>query len=123
MLQIDAHIDWRKLKWIARRKACRRPCGARPEMAHVERIVQVGALRGIGSAREADYRDARASGVTLVTAYEVHRNGVEAALSSIPEGSEIVVLHRCRCNGPVGGPGGDRPSAGRFQLLPRWSIS
>jgi agmatinase len=60
------------------------------EMAHVERIVQVGA-RGIGSAREADYRDARASGVTFVTAYEVHRNGVEAALSSIPHGSEIVV--------------------------------
>jgi agmatinase len=89
VLQIDAHVDWRNevdgetqgLSSTMRRAS---------EMAHVGRIVQVGA-RGIGSAREADYRDARAAGVTFVTAYEVHRSGVEAALSSIPEGSEIVV--------------------------------
>ncbi|MCX7645487.1 MAG: arginase family protein [Rhodobacteraceae bacterium] len=89
VLQIDAHIDWRDevggerlgLSSTMRRAA---------EMAHVERIIQVGA-RGIGSARMSDWAEARAAGVAFVPAGEVARDGVGRAVDLIPEGAEVVV--------------------------------
>ncbi|MCO5091851.1 arginase family protein [Bosea sp. (in: a-proteobacteria)] len=89
ILQIDAHIDWRPVhmdeEW-GLSSTMRRAS----EMPHIERIVQVGA-RGIGTATTQDYNDARAWGVNFVTAERLHAEGLEAALSLIPEGSEVIV--------------------------------
>ncbi|WP_051284337.1 arginase family protein [Nisaea denitrificans] len=89
VLQIDAHIDWRKshmdeefgLSSTMRRAS---------EMPHIERIVQVGA-RGIGSAHSDDHADAVAWGAAFVTAHDIHRSGVEPALACIPDGANIIV--------------------------------
>lgn len=89
VLQIDAHIDWRD-DYMGERQGLSSTMRRASEMKHIERIVQVGA-RGIGSARPQDYRDALGWGVQFVTGYELHRKGVEAALSHIPEGSNIVI--------------------------------
>jgi len=89
ILQIDAHIDWRDevggerwgLSSTMRRVS---------EMAHVERIIQVGS-RGIGSARPGDYVDACDWGVQFVHARKVAALGVAPALALIPEGARVVI--------------------------------
>jgi agmatinase len=89
ILQIDAHIDWRdevQGEPLGLSSTMRRAS----EMAHVGQIVQVGA-RGIGSAREADRRAAEEAGVHLVTARDLARDGVGAALRAVPEGAEVVI--------------------------------
>jgi len=89
ILQIDAHIDWRDAvqgeRW-GLSSTMRRAS----EMAHVERIIQIG-QRGIGSARMGDLRDAVAAGVAFVPAGEVARAGVWRAVDLIPEGAEVVI--------------------------------
>lgn len=89
VLQIDAHIDWRKshmneefgLSSTMRRAS---------EMPHIERITQVGA-RGIGSAHSDDHADAVRWGASFFTAQDIHRHGVEPALASIPDGANIIL--------------------------------
>lgn len=89
ILQIDAHIDWREIH-MGERLGLSSTMRRASEMAHIERIIQVGA-RGIGSAATSDYEDAVAWGVKFVTAYDLHKQGVGAALDLIPEGSNIIV--------------------------------
>jgi len=60
------------------------------EMKHIEHIIQVGA-RGIGSAHPQDHQDALDWGVQFVTAYDLHRNGVESVLKLITPGSKLIV--------------------------------
>src|SRR5918999_3460335 len=60
VLQIDAHIDWRRERRgepLGFSSTMRRAS----EMPHVERIVQAG-IRGLGSARQKELDDARAWG-------------------------------------------------------------
>ncbi|MGN8116694.1 arginase family protein [Labrys sp. 22185] len=89
ILQIDAHIDWREVH-MDERLGLSSTMRRASEMPHIERIIQVGA-RGIGSAATSDYEDALAWGVKFVPAHDLHRQGVEAALALIPEGSRIVI--------------------------------
>lgn len=89
ILQIDAHIDWRDIH-MGERLGLSSTMRRASEMAHVERIIQVGA-RGIGSAATSDYADALAWGVKFVTAHDLHRQGVGAVLDLIPEGSHIII--------------------------------
>jgi len=89
ILQLDAHIDWRD-EYMGERQGLSSTMRRASEMRHVERIIQVGA-RSIGSARPQDYRDALDWGVSFVTGYELHKQGVEAALGLIPQGSNIIV--------------------------------
>ncbi len=99
ILQIDAHIDWRDdvggerwgLSSTMRRAS---------EMAHVERIIQVGA-RGVGSAGPADLAAARAWGATIVPAVELETGGLQAALDLIPEGAQVVVCFDCDALDPA----------------------
>lgn len=89
ILQIDAHIDWRDevgderwgLSSTMRRAS---------EMAHVERIIQVG-QRGIGSARPGDALAAQEWGVQFVPAREVAAEGIGRALSLIPRGANVAI--------------------------------
>ena len=89
VLQVDAHIDWRDevggerlgLSSVMRRAS---------EMAHVERIVQVG-QRGLGSARAGEMRAAMDRGVAFVPGGEVARDGVARAVDLVPEASDVIV--------------------------------
>jgi agmatinase len=89
VLQVDAHIDWRDevqeerlgLSSVMRRAS---------EMAHVDRIVQVG-QRGLGSARPADVKAATDWGVAFVPGGEVARDGVAHAVDLVPAGAEVIV--------------------------------
>lgn len=89
ILQIDAHIDWRDVH-MGERLGLSSTMRRASEMAHIERIIQVGA-RGIGSAATSDYEDALAWGVKFVTAYDLHRQGVGTVLDLIPQGSNIII--------------------------------
>ena len=93
ILQIDAHIDWRHERYgetMGFSSTMRRAS----EHSHVWRIVQAGA-RGIGSAREAEVKDAIAWGAHLVTSRDIHREGIGQVLDHIPEGCDCVISFDC----------------------------
>lgn len=89
IVQVDAHIDWRHerhgetMGWSS-------PMRRASEMEWVEGMVQIGA-RGIGSARPADVKDATDWGSKIVTARDVHRAGMAAALRHVPAGARVVL--------------------------------
>ena len=89
ILQIDAHIDWRD-EVEGERFGLSSGMRRASEMAHVERIVQVG-QRGIGSARASDLADARDWGVHFFPARGVAQTGISSVLELIPDGAEIIV--------------------------------
>lgn len=93
IVQVDAHIDWRDERrgepW-GYSSTMRRAS----EMAHVERIVQVG-MRGFGSARRGEVEFARDWGAEIVTARQIHAEGVSAALDHIPAGARCVFTIDC----------------------------
>jgi agmatinase len=93
VLQIDAHIDWRdELQGI--RLGLSSPMRRASEMGWIEHIVQVGA-RGVGSARVSDFEDARAAGVTFITAREVAAHGIQTAIDAIPIGKNLLITLDC----------------------------
>ena len=89
ILQIDAHIDWRE-SHMGENLGLSSTMRRASEMAHIERIIQVGA-RGIGSAHSDDVQTALDWGAEIVTAEAVHREGVAPILSLIPAGSDVIV--------------------------------
>jgi agmatinase len=89
ILQIDAHIDWRDER-RGERWGFSSTMRRASEMAHVERIVQVG-MRGLGSAREAEVKLAQDRGVKFVPARQIHALGVKAALELIPRGARVLI--------------------------------
>jgi agmatinase len=93
ILQIDAHIDWRD-EVHGERWGYSSPMRRASEMGHVAGMVQVG-IRAVGSARAAEVEAARRYGSRLVTAREIHAEGVEAALRHIPDGARTVVTLDC----------------------------
>jgi agmatinase len=93
ILQIDAHIDWREERYGERfgfSSTMRRAS----EQEHVWRIVQAG-MRGIGSAREEEVRDALSWGAHLFTARDIHRDGIGRVLEQIPEDCDCVISLDC----------------------------
>ncbi|MEM7190881.1 MAG: arginase family protein [Pseudomonadota bacterium] len=115
ILQIDAHIDWRR-EHMGEPLGLSSTMRRASEMAHIERIVQVGA-RGIGSAHSDDVRDALDWGAVLVLAEEVHRGGVEAALRHIPEGSQIIIAFDVDALDPSIMPGAIGRTPGGFSYF------
>ncbi len=93
ILQIDAHIDWRQERYgepLGFSSTMRRAS----EMKHVDKIIQVG-MRGMGSAREQEVRDAEAWGAKLITAATIHEKGITAALAHIKAGSPLLITLDC----------------------------
>ena len=93
ILQIDAHIDWRDERYGEKfgfsstmRRASEQP--------HVWRIVQAGA-RGLGSAREAEVRDAKQWGAHIFTSRHIHHDGLKAVLETIPPDSDCLITLDC----------------------------
>ena len=117
VLQVDAHIDWRD-EVGGERLGLSSTMRRASEMAHVERIVQVGA-RGIGSAQPPDYRAARDFGVHFVFAVEVHEHGVQTAIDAVPEGAEVLVSIDCDGLDPSIMPAVIGPSPGGLQY---WQV-
>jgi len=93
IIQVDAHIDWRDERRgepLGFSSTMRRAS----EMAHVERIIQVG-IRGLGSARREEVEIARDWGAEIVTARTVHEQGVSVALQHLPEGANCMITFDC----------------------------
>ncbi|MGE4249138.1 MAG: arginase family protein [Parvibaculaceae bacterium] len=93
ILQIDAHIDWREERY-GERLGFSSTMRRASEMAHVGKIVQVG-MRGMGSARESEVRDAEAWGARLITAADIHEHGIGLALAEIAAGASLLVTLDC----------------------------
>ena len=93
ILQIDAHIDWRDERH-GERMGFSSTMRRASEHDHVWRIVQVGA-RGIGSAREAEVKDALSWGARLITSRDVHHHGVAQVLEHIPEDCDCLISFDC----------------------------
>ena len=110
LLQIDAHIDWRD-EIGGERYGYSSPMRRASEMPHVAGIVQVG-MRGVGSARRAELEAATAYGSRIVTAREVHAQGIEAATRHVPEGAKVVITLDCDGLDPSIMPGVIAPSPG-----------
>ncbi|MBY6154258.1 arginase family protein [Vannielia litorea] len=89
VLQIDAHIDWRQ-EHMGERMGLSSTMRRASEMAHVERIIQVGA-RGVGSGHPDDHADALDWGAQIIPARQFHAEGVAAALAGIPDGAAVVI--------------------------------
>lgn len=89
LVQIDAHIDWRDEvrgeRWGL--SSTMRRCS---EMPHIDTMIQIG-RRGVGSARPEDGAAADARGVRFFNAHHVHRMGVDAIASAIPEGTDVFI--------------------------------
>ena len=93
IIQVDAHIDWRDERRgepLGFSSTMRRAS----EMAHIERIIQVG-IRGLGSARREEVEIARDWGAEIVTARTVHEQGVAAALKHLPNGASCMITFDC----------------------------
>lgn len=86
IVQIDAHIDYRE-EVGGERWGYSSPMRRAAEMAWVSKIVHVG-TRGVGSARREDVEATLKDGNVIVTAREVHDQGVEAILRHLPEGGK-----------------------------------
>jgi agmatinase len=93
VLQVDAHLDYRdEVEGV--RDGYSSPMRRASEMEHVAQIVQVG-LRGVGSARATDVRDARAAGNLLVTARELRERGVPWLLGELAPDASVFVSFDC----------------------------
>jgi len=93
IVQIDAHIDWRDER-RGEPQGYSSTMRRASEMAHVERIVQVG-IRGLGSARREEVEIARDWGAQIVTAREVHQEGIGAAMRHLPDGANCIITFDC----------------------------
>jgi len=89
IIQFDAHLDWTDHvgpQDLGNGSPMRRMS----EMPHIGKMVQIG-LRGFGSGGRSDYEDARHYGSTLITADQVHDNGIRFVLDQIPTADKYYV--------------------------------
>lgn len=93
VLQVDAHLDFRD-EIDGMREGYSSPMRRASEMAHVDRIIQVG-LRGVGSARASDVEDARAAGNLLVTARQLRERGVPWLLEQLQVDESVFLAFDC----------------------------
>lgn len=110
LIHVDAHLDWRdEVNGV--KDGLSSPIRRASEMAHVERIVQIG-LRAQGSARPEELAAARAYGSELVTAYELHDIGMDAVLERIPDGGNYYLSIDADGLDPTIMPAVDGPAPG-----------
>ncbi len=110
VVQFDAHLDWRDevggvslgLSSQMRRAS---------ELPFVTGMAQLG-IRGVGSARQREVDDARAYGSVVIGAAELHRHGVEAALTKIPVADRYYITFDTDGMDPAIAPGVGYPAFG-----------
>ena len=110
IVQLDEHFDWRdEVGGVT--QGLSSPMRRASEMAWVSGMAQIG-LRAVGSARQNEVDDAVAYGSVLVTARELHRDGVEAALERIPDGQRYYITFDADALDPSIAPGVGTPGYG-----------
>lgn len=93
IVQLDAHIDWRHERdgicegWSSTMRRA-------SEMPWVEGIVQAG-IRGLGSARPEDVRDAKRYGASIFTARDIHTHGIGPVVDALPQGARCFLTVDC----------------------------
>jgi agmatinase len=87
ILHIDAHLDWREEVGGVRR-GYSSPLQWASKNPAVSGMTQIG-LRAIGSARSREVEAARAYGSNLISAEQIHREGIEPVLATIPRGQPV----------------------------------
>ncbi len=110
IVQIDAHIDWRD-EVLGERWGLSSTMRRASEMAHVERIIQIGA-RGVGSAGPEALAAARAWGAHLIPAHELDEWGMAQLPGLIPEGGTVVICFDCDALDPSIMPAVIGPTSG-----------
>ena len=93
VLQVDSHLDFRHERYGVTR-GYSSPMRRLREYPWVQDIVQVG-LRGAGSARAQDVRDAIESGNRLITAWELHDQGAKSVLDSLTDNGRWLITIDC----------------------------
>lgn len=89
LVQVDAHIDWRdEVNDV--RQGLSSPIRRASEMDHIDKIFQIG-IRAQGSARPEEVDAALAYGSNIITAYELHDEGMDAILKRIPDGGRYYI--------------------------------
>jgi agmatinase len=84
MVHVDAHLDWRdEVEGV--KEGYSNPFRRASEMKWIEAMFQIG-LRGQGSARPSDIKDAKTYGSQLFTSFDVLEQGIESVLKRIPDG-------------------------------------
>jgi arginase family enzyme len=84
LVHVDAHLDWRDdVNGV--REGYSSPIRRASEMPWIDGIYQIG-IRGTGSARSEEVRDALAYGAQIITSYEVLEKGMSPVLARIPDG-------------------------------------
>lgn len=110
LVHVDAHLDWRdEVNGV--KDGLSSPIRRASEMAHVDRIFQIG-LRAQGSARPEELVAARAYGAELVSAYELHDIGMDAVLERIPDGGNYYLTIDADGLDPTIMPAVDGPAPG-----------
>jgi agmatinase len=89
VVHIDAHLDWRTEVGGVRR-GYSSPLYWASQRPWISGMTQIG-LRGTGSARRAEFEAASNYHSRIFTASTVHREGLDAALESVPSGSAVYV--------------------------------
>ena len=84
LVHVDAHLDWRD-DVNGATEGYSSPIRRAAELDWFGPIIQIG-LRGQGSARTAEVRDAEAYGADLIPAHDLHAMGMAAVLERIPHG-------------------------------------
>lgn len=84
LVHVDAHLDWRH-EVDGENEGYSSPIRRAAEMPWIDKIVQIG-MRGIGSARDGEVKDAINYGAEIIDAYEMHDIGMAEVLRRIPDG-------------------------------------
>ncbi len=84
LVHVDAHLDWRH-EVNGETEGYSSPIRRAAEMPWIDKIVQIG-MRGIGSARDGEVKDAITYGAEIIDAYEMHDIGMAEVLRRIPDG-------------------------------------
>lgn len=114
IVHIDAHLDWRDSVGDVR-NGYSSPLRRASEKPWVSGMTQIG-LRGTGSARRCEIEAARAYGSRLFTASEIHRNGIQQVVDTLPEGGLVYVTIDADGLDPSQMPGVLGPSPGGLRV-------
>ncbi|MGN7159687.1 arginase family protein [Sphingomonas sp. SAFR-052] len=110
VVQIDAHVDWGD-DIRGQTLGYGSPMRRLAEMPHVTGMVQVG-VRGLGSGGAWQIDDARNWGSRVVTAYDLIRGGIDAAIDAVPAGGRYLVSIDCDGIDPAVFPAVAMPTPG-----------
>ena len=89
LVQIDAHLDWRDERF-GETDGYSSPMRRASELSHISSIHQIG-IRSFGSSLQSDVLDAQNWGAHLHMARDIHQNGIQAVIESMPPGGPFFI--------------------------------